>query len=160
MIVYHGTNLTVEKPKHGFSKKYLDFGEGFYVTIYEKQARKWAQRKAMRHGGTAVVNVYEFSDGLSGLKVLDFKADDEAWLEFICTCRRGQQDSGKYDIVIGNVADDDVFKSVDMYFKGIWDKNRTIEEIRYYKRNNQIALLNQRAIDETLAFLKAYEVKK
>lgn len=28
------------------------------------------------------------------------------------------------DIVIGNVADDDVFKTVDMYFRGLWDKEK------------------------------------
>lgn len=36
-------------------------------------------------------------------------------------------------MIIENVANDDVFKTVDMYFRGLWDKNRTIEELRYYK---------------------------
>lgn len=25
-----------------FSKKYLDFGRGFYITTYKEQAEKWA----------------------------------------------------------------------------------------------------------------------
>ena len=42
-------------------------------------------------------------------------------------------------MIIENVANDDVFKTVDMYFRGLWDKNRTIEELRYYKMNDQIS---------------------
>ena len=48
MLVYHGSNMEVKQPDVNHSKKYLDFGEGFYVTIYEEQAKKWAKRKAMR----------------------------------------------------------------------------------------------------------------
>lgn len=34
MIVYHGTTLEIVKPQVSFSKKYLDFGRGFYVTTF------------------------------------------------------------------------------------------------------------------------------
>ena len=49
----------------------------------------------------------------------------------------------KCDIAIGSVADDDVLKSIDMYFKGLWDEEKTLNEIRYYKMNNQTCLINQ-----------------
>ena len=42
-----------------------------------------------------------------------------------------------YDILIGAVAIDDVFKTVDMYFRGIWSKKKALEELRYYKMNDQ-----------------------
>ena len=32
MIVYHGSALVVDKPSISYSKKFLDFGVGFYVT--------------------------------------------------------------------------------------------------------------------------------
>jgi hypothetical protein len=38
MIVYHGSFLVVDKPDVGHSKRYLDFGAGFYVTADQKQA--------------------------------------------------------------------------------------------------------------------------
>ena len=63
----------------------------------------------------------------------------EIWLNFVCDCRRGKDVYKQYDIAIGSVADDDVFKSIDMYFKGLWDEERTLNEIRYYKMNNQIS---------------------
>ncbi|MBB6622371.1 DUF3990 domain-containing protein [Clostridium gasigenes] len=42
MIVYHGCTEIIEDPNIKFSKKYLDFGCGFYVTTYKEQAEKWA----------------------------------------------------------------------------------------------------------------------
>ena len=35
MIVCHGSSEKIEKPDVKFSKKYLDFGKGFYVTTFE-----------------------------------------------------------------------------------------------------------------------------
>ncbi len=39
------------------------------------------------------------------------KKKNEKWLDFVCGCRKGQPLNAEYDIVIGNVADDDVFKN-------------------------------------------------
>lgn len=64
-----------------------------------------------------------------------------------------------YDMIIGNVANDDVFKTVDMYFRGLWDKNRTIEELRYYKMNDQICIVNQEVLPAVLKFEKSYLVE-
>lgn len=36
MRVYHGSNLEVKKPDIKYSKRYLDFGKGFYVTVLAK----------------------------------------------------------------------------------------------------------------------------
>lgn len=158
MIVYHGGTEIIENPDVKFSKKYLDFGRGFYVTTYKEQAEKWAKRRAMRNRQNAVVNIYELSEDLSDYKVIKFK-DDNLWLNFICDCRRGKEIYKQYDIAIGSVADDDVFKSIDMYFKGLWDEERTLKEIRYYKMNNQICLISQELINSKIKFLKSYEVK-
>ena len=137
MIVYHGTTETIEKPDVNHSKKYLDFGVGFYLTTYEEQARKWAIRKGMRQEKTPVVNEYELNEQWKGYRVLSFEEENEKWLEFVCACRRGEKLNKDYDIIIGSVADDDVFKTVDMYFRGLWDKQKVLEELRYYKSNRK-----------------------
>jgi hypothetical protein len=62
MIVYHGTTEIIEKPDVVHSKKYLDFGRGFYLTTFENQARKWAVRKGMRQEKPAIVNVYKMNN--------------------------------------------------------------------------------------------------
>lgn len=38
MKVFHGGISAIEKPEASFSKRYLDFGKGFYVTTYKQQA--------------------------------------------------------------------------------------------------------------------------
>lgn len=62
MIVYHGTTEIIKLPDVRHSKKYLDFGMGFYLTTYEEQAKKWAVRRGMRQEKTAIVNVYDMED--------------------------------------------------------------------------------------------------
>ncbi len=91
--------------------------------------------------------------------MLNFANEDENWLDFVCACRNGESLNSKYDLIIGNVANDDVFKTVDMYFKGIWDKKRTIEELRYYKMNNQYCFTNQKTLDDFLTFKTAVSVE-
>ena len=66
--------------------------------------------------------------------------------------------NAEYDIIVGNVADDDVFKTVDMYFRGLWDKQKVLEELRYYKMNNQICIVKQEILEQILVFKGAYEV--
>lgn len=141
MIVYHGTTEIIKSLDVVHSKKYLDFSKGFYITTFENQAKKWAVRKGMRQEKTAIVNVYELSEEWNDLKVLSFEKENEKWLDFVCTCRKGQPLNEEYDIIIGNVADD-VFKTVDMYFRGLWDKKKVLSELRYYKMNNQICIVN------------------
>ena len=140
-------------------RKYLDFGRGFYITTFENQAKKQAVRKGMRQEKVAIVNVYELSEEWDNFKVLSFEKEKEKWLDFVCACRKGQPLNKKYDIIIGNVADDDVFKTVDMYFRGLWDKEKVLEELRYYKMNNQICIVNQEALNRLITFKRAYEVE-
>ena len=64
-----------------------------------------------------------------------------------------------YDYISGSVADDDVFVTVDMYTRGIWDATRALSEIRYYKTSHQICLISQKLIDNELIFTTSDEVK-
>ena len=159
MIVYHGSTEIINKPDVIHSKKYLDFGKGFYLTTFENQAKKWAVRKGMRQEKPAIVNVYELSEEWNDYKVLSFKKENEKWLDFVCACRKGQPLNKEYDIIIGNVADDDVFKTVDMYFRGLWNKEKVLEELRYYKLNNQICIVNQETLNQLIVFKSAFEVE-
>ena len=160
MIVYHGSSEIIKNPDVKFSKKYLDFGSGFYLTSFENQAKKWAIRKGMRQNKPGIVNIYELKDNWKDCNVLSFEEENEKWLDFVCTCRKGETLNKDYDIVIGNVADDDVFKTVDMYFRGLWDKKRVLEELRYYKMNDQICIVKQDVLEQILEFKDSYEVEK
>lgn len=159
MIVYHGSTEIIQNPEVAHSKKYLDFGKGFYITSFENQAKKWAIRKGMRQEKSPIVNIYEVSEDWKNFRVLSFEKENEKWLDFVCACRKGESLNKEYDIIIGSVADDDVFKTVDMYFRGLWDKKKVLEELTYYKMNDQICIVNQETLDQILIFKEAYEVK-
>ena len=158
MIVYHGSSEIIKNPDVKFSKKYLDFGSGFYLTSFENQAKKWAIRKGMRQNKPGIVNIYELKDNWKDCNVLSFEEENEKWLDFVCACRKGEEVNKQFDIIIGNVADDDVFKTVDMYFRGLWDKQKVLSELTYYKKNDQICIANQKTLNEVLKYKKSYEV--
>lgn len=160
MIVYHGTTMVLKEPDVAFSKDFLDFGKGFYVTTYQEQAERWALRKGVRKQMPSYVNIYEMADDLTSVEVLSFEKENEKWLDFVCACRRGEKIYQNYDVIIGGVADDDVFKTVDMYFRGLWGKEKALEELRYYKMNNQICIVNQEVLKQVLTFKESYEVKE
>ncbi len=41
----------------------------------------------------------------------------------------------------------------------IGDKKRTLQELKYFKKNNQIAFIDQKALDVLLVFNSSYEVE-
>ncbi len=129
------------------------------MTTFQQQAKRWALRKGMRQEKKGIVNIYEMQDIWNEFRVLSFEKENEQWLDFVCACRKGEEINRDYDIIIGNVANDDVFKTVDMYFRGIWDKKRVLEELRYYKMNDQICIVNQNVLERVLIFKDAYEVE-
>lgn len=96
---------------------------------------------------------------LDGLHVRNFGDDLDSWIDFVCQCRDGNQEYRQYDIIIGKVANDKVFRVVDLYHSGIWDKERALKEIRVYPGYDQIAFITQKAIDQALMFTKASEVE-
>lgn len=158
MILFHGSNQEIIKPDVSFSKKYLDFGKGFYLTSYQEQAEKWALRKTTRLGGMPIVNVYELVENFKTYQICSFETENEPWLDFVCNCRKGELTYQQFDLVIGRVANDDIFKTIDMYFNNLWTKEKVLEELRYYKENDQICVINQQIIEKELIFLKSYTV--
>lgn len=89
-----------------------------------------------------------------------FEEDLMEWIDFVCRCREEEKDYLHYDLIQGKVADDKVFKVVDMYHSGIWDKERALKEMKVYPNYDQIAFISQRAIDQLLNYKSFYEVIK
>ena len=151
MIVYHGSCLEVTSPDTIHSRKTVDFGQGFYVTPIYDQARKWSE-KFKRRGKRAVVSRYRFDESaFEEIKILSFDSYSEEWLEFILNCRSGK-DTTDYDIVVGGVANDKVFNTVELFFDGLIDKTEAISRLRYEKPNLQICFRTQSVIDRYLKF--------
>ena len=72
MTVFHGSVCEVRYPDLSRSKRYIDFGPGFYVTDIRRQAERWARRKAARFGGKAIVSTYSLKDDWLGYRVKTF----------------------------------------------------------------------------------------
>ncbi len=159
MIVYHGSNVIVNQPDVEHSFRSLDFGKGFYVTTVKEQAERWARRKAdICNADKAIVTVYNMEEDLDGLICKYFEEDLTKWIDFVCRCRDEEKDYLQYDLIKGKVANDKVFRVVDMYHSGIWDKERALEEIKVYPNYDQIAFISQKAINQLLYYESFYEV--
>lgn len=159
MIVYHGSTVVVRQPDVLHSYRRLDFGKGFYTTTVREQAERWARRKAdILNADHAIVNLYQMSDDTGNMIIKTFDDDLMDWIDFVCQCRDGGNEYQKFDVIIGKVANDKVYRVVDMYHTGIWDKPRVLQEIKVYPTYDQIAFVSQEAIDRLLIFDSSMEV--
>lgn len=151
MILYHGSYLKIQAPDLVHSRETVDFGRGFYTTPIYEQAVKWCE-KFKRRGKSGIVSRYSFDElAYQKLKILKFDSYSEEWLDFILKCRTGN-DTTDYDIVIGGVANDKVFNTVELYFDHLIDKNEAIRRLRYEPPNLQICFRTQTALDEYLHY--------
>jgi hypothetical protein len=147
MILYHGSFLEIPEPDLTHSRSNVDFGRGFYTTPIHEQAKKWCE-KFIRRGKDGIVSHYLFDESAcKELKVLQFDAYSEQWLDFILTCRSGK-DISDYDIVIGGVANDKVFNTVELYLDGLINKMEAINRLRYEKPNLQICFRSPAALEK------------
>jgi hypothetical protein len=156
MILYHGSHSIIDKPDLSFSRLRTDFGRGFYLTPLKMQAESWAQRFLHTHG-TAIVSKYEFmpkpGDKLPiETKILEFDSHDLAWLDFITACRLGLPVDADWDLVIGGVANDKVFDTLQLYFDELIGAEEAIGRLRYNKPNFQYCFKTQTLIDQYLRF--------
>lgn len=131
--------------------------KGFYVTPIYEQAEKWCNR-FKRRGKDGIVSRYVFDEGVyRDLKVLTFDTYSEDWLDFILNCRR-EQDGTDYDLVVGGVANDKVFNTVELFFDGLIDKAEAIRRLQYEKPDLQMAFRTEKALSYLLfEGVKSYE---
>ena len=150
MEVYHASTVVVDSPDTTHSRDFLDFGPGFYVTTLQDQAVKYGARFINR-GKNAILNIYELADDLSKWKFITFKQYDEAWLDFVTECRQGRV-VGNYDVIIGGIANDKVFRTIDLYFAGDISKEECLRKLVFEKPNNQICIRSPQVLNECLTF--------
>ena len=159
MILYHGSYKAIEKPDLSFSRAKTDFGKGFYLTPLKTQAESWA-RRFVRERGAAVLSVYEFLPHAGTLppdiRVLEFDTYDLEWLHFITACRLGQSVDTEWDLVIGGVANDKVFDTLQLFFDKLIGAEEAIGRLRYDKPNIQYCFKKQSLIDECLHFINSH----
>lgn len=148
-IVYHGSNQEVKNPEIMATKFNKDFGIGFYCTILEDQAIKWAKKY-----DTSIVNLYEYKEN-TNLKIKEFTIMSEEWLDFIIDSRNGKKHD--FDIVIGAMADDQVYNYISDYMNGTISRNAFWELAKFNHPTHQIAFCSSEAL-KCIKFIESKEV--
>ena len=159
MILYHGTNLDIDKIDLEKCAPYKDFGKGFYTTTILDQAKAMAIRKSRIFGGNPCIVSYDAPDNLLQLKTVkikNFPSTSKEWAIFIinnrnrdfhefsspdCNC------DNKYDIVFGPVANDTLTTLIRQYQRGYIDSEILLKEMQYTSPSNQYSFQSQKAIE-------------
>lgn len=159
MILYHGSNVIVEKPRIIDTDRGRDFGDAFYLTPIKEQAERMAKRKQReKKNSQAFVSVFEWDEDTLALNFKDYRNPDKEWLDMIVYCRTNIKPHHEYDIIQGKIADDSVGETILYVLSGIISKEQAIEKLKFQKINSQIAFCTDKALDH-LKFIEYYEVK-
>ena len=148
MRVYHGDYEVIEHPIIQKGRHTKDFSDGFYCTIIKEQAERWAKRYEKK-----IVSIYEVRMNPE-LKILEFKEICRAWLDFIVACRKGESHS--FDIVIGAMADDQIYNYISDYMDGPIDRIQFWALAKFKYPTHQINFCTEKAL-KCLEY-KGYEV--
>lgn len=135
MILYHGSNISIDKIDLEMSKPNKDFGKGFYLSEDETQAIKMAKFKSALLGGEAVITRFEFDIAAmqnSDIRTKIFQEYSKEWADFVFANREGY-DIEQYDIVYGPIANDKVGLQIRKLKDGSIDKTEFLKRLKYMK---------------------------
>lgn len=161
MRLYHGSYMPVAEPQVGHSRRLLDFGSGFYLTMLQTQAEQWARVVSIRRGPMAnpTVSVFELDEAaLENCRIKRFESYDMEWLEYVVDCRRGGIMANQYDMIEGGVADDNVIDTVEDYEQGRMTAEQALGQLKYKDVNHQVCIRTQQIIDNYLHHIDTYHV--
>ena len=153
MILFHGSNIKIDVIDLTKSKRYKDFGQAFYLSAEEEQARKMAIAKVVQFGGEESVTSFAFNESCLSSEELQVKCFTEysrEWAEFVFNNRDENQDFlHEYDIVYGPIADDYVGLQIRDFKRNNITFEQFLANIRYHKGITfQYAFCTQKAIEQ------------
>lgn len=160
--LYHGGEYPVLEPKivSPTAARPLDFGSGFYTTTSVEQARRWVEIRKRQHvyeKGCVSHFILDCSVLDNGrIKVRVFNGPEEDWFDFVMANRHVDGFVHDYDIVMGPVANDNVYETLTLFEDGIITKSEAIARMRTYKLVNQLLFHSELAI----ACLKYIDMEK
>ena len=138
MILYHGSNVSIDAIDLFKSRPGKDFGTGFYLSADENQAIEMAESKVAFLGGEPVVTSFEFDESILSSNVLKIKMFDsytEEWAHFVYDNRENFTDKPihDYDIIYGPIANDRVGAQIRNYKNGNINLDELMNRIKYLK---------------------------
>ncbi|MCI5652862.1 DUF3990 domain-containing protein [Lachnospiraceae bacterium HCP1S3_A8] len=132
LILYHGSYCEVKAPELAKCSKKKDFGQGFYLTTSEGQAKSFLKTSIVKaetagdiQKGQEFGYVSKFEVSLlKDLKIRVFENADADWLHCIAAHRKYQlfadikQEMARFDIIAGKIADDATNATLVAYLGG------------------------------------------
>ena len=137
-LLHHTSDEKHATSQTAIVKYAKDFVPGFYCTSILEQEQRWSMR--FPH---PVVNVYDYQID-NRLDILKFDQMTEAWLDFIIDCRRRIPHT--HDIVIGAMADDQIYNYIEEYFNGTLSREQFWALAKFKRPTHQICFCTQRAL--------------
>ena len=161
MNLYHGSTVMVRRPSLRSGRANTDFGKGFYTTTDYEQAARWARIRRERAGeGDAVVSVYEVDDDLlqqGDLHIMEYNGATEEWLNFVVNNRR-KAPLHDYDIVLGPVANDNLYATISLYENGQLSVEAAIVQLKTHVLYNQVSFHTNKALSQ-IRFVESKKVE-
>ena len=111
-------------------------------------------RRFSRRNQEAWLNVYEFDFDPTEWRMRSFDSYNQEWLDFISTCRAGE-DNSDFDIVIGGIANDKVILTLDRYFAGEISAEQALGALKYEVPNIQYCIRSQNLLDKCLTHVES-----
>jgi hypothetical protein len=144
MEVFHGSYTEIKSVDLSKCQSNKDFGKGFYVTKFRKQAEEWAEIIGKVNKTIGVVTEFTFYERAfteEPLKVLRFSDYDDEWFDFVILNRNLESTEQKhdYDIIEGPVADDKVQRRINRYLEGEISRKEFFDQLtKYIEPSHQI----------------------
>ena len=159
MILYHGSNIEIDRIDLNKCRPFKDFGRGFYTTLLHEQAWAMAKRtvRIYREGTPCITEFFLDTASLEDIRfnIKHFKKPDIEWARFVVN-NRNHDLSGpsiyesnadnKYDIVTGPVANDDITALMDIYLAGILSDMALVKELTFRELSDQVSFHTENAV--------------
>lgn len=149
MKLYHGSIVSVKNPNIRQGRPNTDYGKGFYTTVDIEQAVRWARiRRDRAGGGNAVVSVYEVDDNLlrkEDLRIMEYNGATKEWLDFVVANRR-YAPLHDYDIVLGPVANDNLYATISLYENGELSAEAAVVQLKTHVLFNQVSFHTEKVM--------------
>lgn len=169
IILYHGTNVSFERPDVNAGRLGMDFGRGFYLTPNLESARFMAKRVRRLVGfGEEIVLKFAYDEvaaRAAGVRERMFPRIDIDWMRFIVANRDRLSDAVdhnldcRYDLVHGYVADDRLVNLLHELRRGTMSEEYVLQRLQEVEHQTmQYSFHSQDVVDRFLSRLEVLHV--
>ncbi|MDR1897314.1 MAG: DUF3990 domain-containing protein [Prevotellaceae bacterium] len=151
MQVYHGSYTAIDVIDLSKCKANKDFGKGFYVTKFRKQAEEWAEIIGGVYDLKGVVTEFTFYERAfteESLTTLRFSEYNDEWFDFVILNRNlaFTENRHDYDIIEGPVADDKIQRRIDKFLEGKITRENFFSQIVHFEPSHQICFCTLKSL--------------